>query len=86
MSKEGKCEKGYRVERQSFTKSSQKPSQKLYVTVEREKIERERERERQRGCKKKEIHPFFAWCIKASELTALHCLDLGFLHSPSKAL
>lgn len=44
------------------------------------------ERERQWGCKKKEIHPFFAWCVKASELTALHCLDLGFLHSPSKAL
>ncbi len=51
--------------------------------IERERV---RERDRQRGCKKKKMLPFFAWCIKASELTALHCLDLGFLHSPSKAL
>lgn len=40
MSKEGKCEKEHKEGRQSFTKSSQKPSQKLSVTVEREKIER----------------------------------------------
>ncbi len=53
------------------------------------KIYREREWERatdREGARRKKMLPFFAWCIKASELTALHCLDLGFLHSPSKAL